>query len=133
MKIVLDANIFISSFFWGGKPRLIIERVIAGIDELFITREILDEVEDVIGRPKFHADKDEIHYLISSIEEIGNKITVKKRIKRGSRDKTDNKYIECGTTANVDYIISGDIHLLELKVYNHIKIVTAKDYLEVVK
>jgi putative PIN family toxin of toxin-antitoxin system len=133
MKIVLDANIFISSFFWGGNPRLIIERVIAGTDELFITREILDEVEDVIGRPKFHADKDEIHYLISSIEEIGNKITVRKRIKKGSRDKTDNKYIECGMTANVDYIISGDIHLLEIKEYNHIKIVTAKDYLEIVK
>jgi predicted nucleic acid-binding protein len=30
----------------------------------------------------------------------------------------------------VDYIISGDIHLLELKEYDTIKIVTAKDYLE---
>jgi predicted nucleic acid-binding protein len=36
-------------------------------------------------------------------------------------------------TANVDYIISGDIHLLELKEYDHIKIVTAKNYLEIVK
>jgi predicted nucleic acid-binding protein len=46
---------------------------------------------------------------------------------------TDNKYIECGITANVDYIISGDIHLLEIKEYEKIKIVTAKDYLEMVK
>ena len=44
MKIVLDANIFISSFFWGGNPRLVVERVIAGLDELFITKEILDEI-----------------------------------------------------------------------------------------
>ena len=68
MKIVLDANIFISSFFWGGNPRLILKRVIAGIDILFITKEILDEIEDVIGRPKFHADSEEIHYFINSIE-----------------------------------------------------------------
>jgi putative PIN family toxin of toxin-antitoxin system len=133
MKIVLDANIFISSFFWGGNPRKALERVIAGIDELFITKEILDEINDVTGRPKFHADGDEINYFINSIEEISNKIVSKRRINNGSRDKTDNKYIECGLSAHVDYIISGDIHLLEIKEYENIKIVTAKEYLEIIK
>ena len=129
MKIVLDANIYVSSFFWGGNPRSVLERVIAGTDELFITKEILNEIELVMGRPKFHADKEKIAYFINSIEEIGNKIVPKKLIKNGSRDKADNKYLECGITAHVDYIISGDIHLLELKKYENIKIVTAKNYL----
>jgi putative PIN family toxin of toxin-antitoxin system len=133
MKIVLDANIFISSFFWGGNPRKVLERVIAGIDELFITKEILDEISDVTGRPKFHANEEEINYFINSIDEIANKIVPGKRIKNGSRDKTDNKYIECGMAANAGYIISGDIHLLELKEYNEIKIITARDYLEIIK
>jgi uncharacterized protein len=133
MKIVLDANIFVSSFFWGGNPRLVLKRVIAGIDELFITKEILDEIESVMGRPKFHADKQKIIYFIDSIEEIGNKIIPKKQVKNGSRDKADNKYLECGITAGVDYIISGDIHLLELKEYENIKIVTAKDYLGIIQ
>ena len=133
MKIVLDANIFISSFFWGGNPRTVLERAIAGIDELFITKEILDEINNVIVRPKFHADADEINYFINSIEEISNKIIPRKRIDNGSRDKTDNKYIECGITAHANYIISGDIHLLEIKEYETVKIVTAKEYLEIVK
>jgi len=133
MKIVLDANIFISSFFWGGNLRLVLERVIEGIDELFISKEILDEIESVMGRVKFHADKEKIAYYINSIEEIGNKIVPKSRIKNGSRDKSDNKYLECGISANVDYIISGDMDLLELKEYKKIKIVTAKDYLEIKK
>ena len=132
MKIVLDANIFISSFFWGGNPRMIVKRIISKIDELFVTKEILNEIEDVLGRPKFHADKDSIYYFINSIEEIGNKIIPWKRITNGSRDEKDNKYIECGIAADVDYIISGDIHLLELKEYEGIKIVTAKNYLEIV-
>ena len=129
----MDANIFISSFFWGSNPGMVLERIIEGIDELFITKEILDEIEEVLGRPKFHADKEEIDYLIKSIEEIGNRIIPKRQIKNGSRDKTDNKYIECGMTANVDYIISGDIHLLELREYGKIKIMTAREYLEVIK
>jgi predicted nucleic acid-binding protein len=87
------------------------------MDELFITKEILDEIYDVMGRPKFHVDKDEINYFINSSEEIANKIVPKRRIKNGGRDKTDNKYIECGISATVDYIISGGIHLLKLKEY----------------
>ena len=133
MKIVLDANIFVSSFFWGGNPRKVFERVIEGIDNLFITKEILDEIETVIGRPQFHADKEGIDFFINSIEEIGTKIIPKIKIENGSRDKTDNKYLECGITANVDYIISGDIHLLELRSYKDIKIVSAKNYLEIIE
>ena len=132
MKIVLDANIFVSSFFWGGNPRLVLERVISGKDELFITNEILDEIESVLGRPKFHTDKEKVSYFINAIEEIGNKIVPQRRVNNGSRDKADNKYIECGISADIDYIISGDIHLLELNQYENIKIVTAKDYLEIV-
>ncbi|MDR1803525.1 MAG: putative toxin-antitoxin system toxin component, PIN family [Treponema sp.] len=131
MRLVLDANVFISSFFLGGNPGTVLERVIEGVDELFITKEILDEIGEVLGRPKFHADKEEIEYFIDSIEEIGNRIIPKRQIKNVSRDKTDNKYIECGMTADADYIISGDIHLLELSEYGKIKIMTAREYLEV--
>jgi len=66
------------------------------------------------------------------IEEIGNKIIPWKRITDGSRDEKDNKYVECGIAADADYIISGNIHLLELEEYEGIKIVTAKNYLEIV-
>jgi predicted nucleic acid-binding protein len=52
MKIVLDANIFVSSFFWSGNPRFVLERVIKGIDELFITKEIIDEIESVLSCPR---------------------------------------------------------------------------------
>ncbi|MCL2804855.1 MAG: putative toxin-antitoxin system toxin component, PIN family [Treponema sp.] len=130
MKIVLDANIFISALFWGGNPRIILERAIKKTDELFISKEILDEIKDVLERPKFHAGKNEIEYFIKSIEEIADIVFINKRIKNGSRDKTDNKYIECAIAANADYIISGDIHLLELKEYNNVYIVSVKEYLE---
>ena len=132
MKIVLDANIFVSALFWGGNPRIVLERAISKTDELFVSKEILQEIKDVIGKPKFHAGKNEIEYFINSIEEISNLIITKKIIKNGSRDKKDNMYIECGIAAKVDYIISGDTHLLELKKYKNIKIITAREYLEIV-
>ena len=48
MKIVIDSNIFISSFFWGGNPKEVFERVINGLDELFITDEIIYESIKII-------------------------------------------------------------------------------------
>jgi putative PIN family toxin of toxin-antitoxin system len=66
MKIVLDANIFISAFFWGGNPRFVLERVITGKDELYVTKEILDEIESVMGKSKFHLKKEEVNYFINS-------------------------------------------------------------------
>ena len=132
MKVVLDANIFVSSFFWGGKPRKVLDRIMKEIDELYVTEEILEEVSDVIGRPKFRAEKSEKDYYLRQIEEIGCKVIPRRLTYNGSRDKTDDKYIECGIAGNVDYIISGDIHLLEIKEYENIKIVTAGEYLETV-
>ena len=131
MKIVLDANIFISAFFWGGNPRTVLERVIKKIDELYITEEILVEIKEVLLRPKFHAGKIEIDYFIKSIEEIANMVFPGIKVKNGSRDKTDNKYIECALAGNVDYLVSGDVHLLEMKKYDKIRIVTVREYLQI--
>ena len=99
---------------------------------MFISKEILDGIEDVIGRPKFHMEKSDIDYYMNSLEEITNKVTPGKRIKIGSRDEDDNKYIECGIAANADYIISGDTHLLEMERCGKMEIITARDYLEIV-
>jgi len=133
MKIVLDANIFISSFFWGGKPRLVLERVINKTDDLFISKDILNEIEEVINRPKFHADSNKITYFIKAIEEIANIVNINKKIKNGgSRDIKDNKYLECAIAGNVDYIVSGDIHLLEMERIDSIKIISANDYLNII-
>jgi putative PIN family toxin of toxin-antitoxin system len=131
MKIVLDANIYISSTFWGGNPRAILQRCFDGIDDLYITEGIIDELYDVMSRPKFHLKKAEVDFYMNRINGTANKVYPKKDISI-SRDKDDNEYIECAVECNADYIISGDSDLLELKKYSNIKIVTARDYLNIV-
>ena len=55
------------------------------------------------------------------------------KIKLGivKEDEDDNRVLECAETANVDYIISGDEHLLKLRNYKNVKIVSPKKFLEV--
>ena len=64
MKVVLDSNIFVSSFFWRGNPRKIFDRVMNGLDELYITDEILQEIAAVMSRKKFDIKINEIKDFI---------------------------------------------------------------------
>jgi putative PIN family toxin of toxin-antitoxin system len=132
MKIVVDVNTVVSAFILGGEPRKVLERVFNGDDKLYVTKEILAEFTDVVNRPKFCLEASEIKSYIRKIGLNGRKATPPKRSRNGNGNTPDNKYIACGAAGNAAYIISGDAHLLELKQYGNIKILTAKEYLETI-
>ena len=56
-----------------------------------------------------------------------------KRIFIIRNDPHDNKFIEAAIGGKADFIVSGDHHLLDLKEYQGIKILTVKDFLEELK
>ena len=127
MKIVIDSNVFVSSFFWGGNPKEVFERVINGLDELFISDAIIEEITSVMGSSKFNVNGDEIEDYVEIISKYSKNISV-----FISRDQNDNKIIQCAVDGNVDYIITGDKDLLVLSNYESIKIMNPKDYLKLV-
>ncbi|MDR1452400.1 MAG: putative toxin-antitoxin system toxin component, PIN family [Candidatus Margulisbacteria bacterium] len=129
MKLVLDTNIFISAFYWGGKPRQVLERIIAGADDLYISRKILAELANVLSTPKFKTSPVEIEYFISAVEEIAHKTPSKIKVKNVCRDKADDKILECALATQADYIITGDTDLLVLEQYKRTRIVTPNAYL----
>ena len=60
---------------------------------------------------------------------IENSIIVEPAIKLNviKEDPDDDKFLEAGITGNVDLIISQDKHLLKLKEYQGIKIMTPEE------
>jgi len=46
------------------------------------------------------------------------------------KDPTDNKIVECAVAGNADYIVSGDKHLLDLKRYGGIDIISPARFLK---
>ena len=127
LKLVLDTNTLVSAFFWEGNEAELFRKIEQGKANLYITIEILKEVEEVIKRPKF--DKvmknagltpDQIMQKIVSLSHLV--IAPKLNIKI-CRDEKDNKFLECAESAKADYLISGVEDLLSLKAYNGIPIV----------
>ena len=133
MKLVIDTNIFISSFFWGGNPRIIMIRIIDGKDTLFVSNEILREIFFVMTRPKFNVSHRQINLFVDSIEEVACHVTSLGVIQGICRDSDDDKILECAVLGNVDFMISGDNDLLSLKEFRGIPIMTASEYIEKVE
>jgi putative PIN family toxin of toxin-antitoxin system len=46
-------------------------------------------------------------------------------------DPDDNRILECALEAEADFVISGDRHLLSLKSYQAISVLTPRQFLEV--
>ena len=133
IKALLDTNVLISSLFWKGPSRRIVDLAIANKIKSVTSPEILEEVEVVLyeGFPQVpYARIEEIMRDILSYSQlvISSKITVKKL-----RDLKDTKIIACALSAKAGYIVTGDKDLLVLKEYKGIRIANPKTFLDLFK
>lgn len=133
-KIVLDTNALISGLLWGGNESTIIERAEKREIQLFISPKILKELEGVLKRAKFTKRLEDKEYTVekavAKIALIATLIDPNINISEIKEDPDDNLVLECGVSADVDFIISGDNHLLSLKRYAGIAIITASEFIK---
>ena len=53
MRVVADTNVVVSGLLWHGNERRLLDAARDGFVELFTSKELLAELEDVLGRSKF--------------------------------------------------------------------------------
>ena len=132
LNVVLDTNIYISSIFWKGNPHKIVELAIDKKIRVFISVEILQELEKVLRRD-FQEPDEIIHRQISLIFEYADVIKTDVKLEVVKADPEDNKIIECAVSCGADYIVTGDKHLLDLVEYKGVKIVSPRRFIEIRK
>lgn len=130
MKVVIDTNIFVSSFF-GGKPRKIIDLWRKNKIILCLSKNILDEYIEVLQRIGLEDEK-ELAELLSFFASGFNIIFTTKtpKIKVVQNDPDDDKFIECAVELKAKVIITGDKALKALKEYMSVKILTPNEFLK---
>ncbi|MDO9300740.1 MAG: putative toxin-antitoxin system toxin component, PIN family [Anaerolineales bacterium] len=126
---MLDTNIFISAVL-GGRLGIIIDEWKAGKFKLIITDAIAREYLEVINRPKFKIPPDEIIAASDYLLQIAEFVTPVEEILVIVADPTDNKFLEAAIAGKVDYIVSGDNHLLEIGSFRGIPIITAREFIK---
>jgi predicted nucleic acid-binding protein len=96
-----------------------------------LTSEIVAELLRVLAYPKLELNENEIQYLL--YEEILTVCTVVK-VKAGSviieEDPSDDIFLRCSERSKAKALISGDHHLLDLKSYQNIWILSPSQFLK---
>ena len=133
IKVVLDTNVYISGFLFGGNSREILNLITEGKLQLFISDDILLELKGVLQREKFDIPLDIIHHIINEIEIVSELVVPLDKHDVVDRDPDDNIIIDCAVFSNSDFIITGDKDLLVLGSYKNIKIVSPSDLLDLIK
>ena len=130
MKVVIDTNIFVSSFF-GGNPRKIIDLWKKGEITLCLSKDILDEYVEVLQRIGLQ-DEGELEELFSLFAKGFNILFITKtpKIKAVKDDPDDDKFIECAVALKAEVILTGDRAIEVMREYMGIKILTPQQFLE---
>jgi len=129
MRVVLDTNIFISSTL-GERLKIIVDEWKAGKFKLIVSEAIAREYLDVINRPKFKIPQIEIVTATEYLLQHAEFVTPEEVIIVIVADPTDNKFLEAAIAGKVNYIVSGDRHLLEFGTFREIPIIKAVDFIE---
>lgn len=123
-RVVLDSNVIISGFLFGGPPARLIEQIVNGTIHGFTSLPILDEVRDVLQRPKFGLSPEQAFRLVEELYRSCTLVKPSRRIRAMSADPDDDMILECASEANANLIISGDSHLLDLGCWEHTRILS---------
>jgi len=130
--IVLDTNVLISASFFGGLPREILGLIVAGAIDCSLSLPILDELKDVLQRPKFGLSAQQAMALVEELSTLCRVVAPSRRVRSICADPDDDRILECALEARADAIVSGDAHLLELGMYEGISILCPSEFLQTI-
>lgn len=130
MRVVLDTNIFISSFLGTGTLRKIIDFWKEGKITICLSKEIVDEYVEVLERLGLSGEKEVEEFLQLFARNFHSLFTAKTpNLEIVKNDPDDNKFFECAVALKAQFIISGDKAVLKIKNYMGIKILSPKQFI----
>ena len=134
MKITADTNTLISATFWSGSSDKIISKVEVKEIELILSNGIIKEYGEVLNykeiQDKIKDKKLEMKRTVGKIISMSKIVVPKEKLAIVKNDPDDNIILECAKAGNVDFIISNDKHLLKLKKFENIPILTPDEFVE---
>jgi len=119
-KVVFDTMIFYQATAQTTGPAATLFRYLQdGRFTLFVSDETLDEVKDVLSRPKLRAKNpritdEAVQATLKLVDQLAQRVTGIRGVFSLPRDPKDEPYLNLALTANVDYLVTWDKDLLDL-------------------
>jgi uncharacterized protein len=134
LRVVLDTNIIVSAVAARtGPPAQVFTLFLSGAIRNCCTKNILMEVEQVFSRRKI-AERVPSELLVLVRDALHQKsvmVSPSMHVNAVPEDPADNMFLECALAGSADYVITGDWHLLRLKRYRTVDIISPATFLKV--
>jgi putative PIN family toxin of toxin-antitoxin system len=125
---VFDTNVLVAAFVTEGICSKILMRGRKRQFHLIACPVILREFQHVLIK-KFSVTRDEAQSALKIIIEVMHSIVRPSQSVQGiCRNPDDDAILACALGAGAGYLVTGDMDLLELKIYKGIRIVTPRDF-----
>ena len=126
--VVLDANIYVSAFVFGGKPKRAFQLGVTRRIDVAISEPIRTEVLRTL-RDKFRWPDERLTGARSLIASAAKTVVPTVTLHVIERDPDDDRVLECAVAAKAEFIVTGDSDLLDIGEYEGIEIIQVAEFL----
>lgn len=132
MRVVLDTNVLVSALVGHGKPRRLLTKLFEG-HEIVSSKQMLAELGDVLSRRKFGFTRHQIDEFLLIMVKGSILATIVECPKIIEEDPDDDVVLATALEGRAEFLVSGDKHLLSLREFRGIRIVTVREMLETLR
>lgn len=130
MRLVLDTNTLISAIGWTGPPRQILIALLERRHALITTPDLLRELSRVLRYPRLQplAAHPALPAVLAWLHRPEHVVIPEERVRAIPADPADDQVLEAALAGRADAVVSGDRHLLALRSFRGIPILTARAF-----
>jgi len=128
MKVLVDTNVLISAFVFGGNAERVLEKVLA-LGDVVCSVFILDELTRVLTK-KFAVPAEKVTRILDTLNQIVVMIEPNSPLPDVCRDPDDSNILQLAASSNADFIVTGDKDLLTLGAFGRTQIVSPATFLQ---
>lgn len=138
MRVVIDTNVVVSALLSStGIPAQILEAWRLDAFELVVSEPILVEYRKSLSYERLLArhrmSQEEITEVVEGFREYAVLVAPNQKIEAVPDDPEDNKFLEGALAGEAAYVVSGDSHLLALRHYQDIQILSPAAFLTLLR
>jgi uncharacterized protein len=137
-RVVLDSSVLVSGFLTeGGTTATLLSRYRQGAFALCSSPWIVEETERALLRPRninrYRYRPEDVRRFLEGLARSAQFFSGASHVAAITRDPSDDQVIACAVAARADYLVTGDDDMLVLAEYQGIRIVTPRQFLDVLE
>jgi len=132
LRACIDTNVWLSGVLFSGPPAKVVELALQKRFDLALCPQILEELERNLHE-KFDVPRPAVRRLTFRIAQIADIHEPAGNVHVVREKAADNLILEAAALGRAKYLVTGDQrHLLPLKTFRHVRIVTPAAFLKVI-